>query len=146
MSTFINLYNPHIKPQKNPLGPLPTVFLEFNKKLTIRFWDSPHLTLSQKPLSRNAMSISPHLFSSLSAVCFDAVISQADGNLFSQLTDIFLEAVEYDGLALQFVPEAARTPEICLAAVNECSDAIMHVPVEAQTPEVRHAAGLKSIP
>jgi hypothetical protein len=51
-----------------------------------------------------------------------------------------LHEVQRDGLMLQFVPEALKTPEMCFAAVNQDGWALHFVPEALRTPEMCLAA------
>jgi hypothetical protein len=51
-----------------------------------------------------------------------------------------IAAVERNGFALRFVPEALRTAELCLAAVEQDGGAILFVPAELQDEVQRRAA------
>ena len=52
----------------------------------------------------------------------------------------YLLAVQKSGLALKSVPEALKTPDICIAAVQENGDALQFVPEAFKTPELCLAA------
>ena len=46
-----------------------------------------------------------------------------------------IEAVKNDGLALEYVPEKLKTPEICSEAVKNYGIALRYVQEEPRTPE-----------
>ena len=52
----------------------------------------------------------------------------------------YLAKVTQDGYALQHVPKASRTPELCLVAVTQNGYAIRHAPKHLCTPELYLAA------
>lgn len=56
---------------------------------------------------------------------------------------IYLVALREDGRALQYVPEEERTPDLCLEAVKEVGYALSFVPLRSQTPEVCLAATIE---
>ena len=50
--------------------------------------------------------------------------------------ELYMAAVRADGFALKFVPEALRTPELCEQAVLKDGYAIEYVPEALRTPEL----------
>ena len=56
-----------------------------------------------------------------------------------------LQIVRQYGLALRYVPEALRTPELCLAAVQQSGNALRWVPELLRTPELCRIAGRPGI-
>jgi hypothetical protein len=54
--------------------------------------------------------------------------------------EICLAAVQEDGLALQEVPKAFRTAEVCDAAVKQNATALQYVPEGITTPEIERLA------
>ena len=51
-----------------------------------------------------------------------------------------MEAVNQWAYALHDVPEALKTPEVCLVAVKQWGYAVQHVPEELKSPEICMAA------
>jgi hypothetical protein len=48
----------------------------------------------------------------------------------------WLSKVQQYGWALQWVPEALKTPELCLAACQQDGEALQWVPESLKTPEL----------
>jgi len=48
----------------------------------------------------------------------------------------FQKAVNQNGFALEYVPQAMRTPDLCLQAVNQNGWALLYVPETIKTPQL----------
>jgi len=59
--------------------------------------------------------------------------------------DMSLYAVQQDGLALAWVPNAHKTPELLMAAVRQNGRALSNIPVKNQTPELLMAAAIEPV-